>query len=222
MRAQKLKEDVAEKESDEHFNTIQPMFPIKQEWRVKEKVDIPASTTSDDNIDLLDDDESLLIKNGSLPPIGMDVNMVFTLPAEFRGAKEEVAQMCLSPKEVVFEKPEELSQDMKPLYIRGHIDGRLISRMLIDDGAAINLMSYSVFKKLGWGDVKLMKTNLMFNGMGGTRWRLEVSSPWSSPLGASFLLQHSLPSRCKVTIVLFLVVIGFTPIISFPLLCTNS
>jgi hypothetical protein len=167
MRAQKLKEDVAEKESDEHFNTIQPMFPIKQEWRVKEKVDIPASTTSDDNIDLLDDDESPLIKNGSLPPIGMDVNMVFTLPAEFRGAKEEVAQMCLSPKEVVFEKPEELSQDMKPLYIRGHIDGRLISRMLIDDGAAINLMSYSVFKKLGWGDIKLMKTNLMFNDMGG-------------------------------------------------------
>jgi hypothetical protein len=39
--------------------------------------------------------------------------------------------------------------------------------MLIDDGAAINLMPYSVFKKLGWGDVKLMKTNLMFNGMGG-------------------------------------------------------
>jgi hypothetical protein len=37
----------------------------------------------------------------------MDINMVFTLPVEFRGAKEEVAQMCLSPKEVMFEKPEE-------------------------------------------------------------------------------------------------------------------
>jgi hypothetical protein len=31
MRAQKLKEDVAEKERDEHFNTIWPMFPTKKE-----------------------------------------------------------------------------------------------------------------------------------------------------------------------------------------------
>jgi hypothetical protein len=38
---------------------------------------------------------------------------------------------------------------MKPLYVRGHIDGMPISRMLVDGGAAINLMPYSVFKKLG-------------------------------------------------------------------------
>jgi hypothetical protein len=42
-------------------------------------------------MDLLDDDESPLIKNGSLPPIGMDINIVFMLLAEFRGAEEEVA-----------------------------------------------------------------------------------------------------------------------------------
>jgi hypothetical protein len=39
--------------------------------------------------------------------------------------------------------------------------------MLIDGGATINLMSYSIFKKLrGEGD-KLVKTNLMLNGVGG-------------------------------------------------------
>jgi hypothetical protein len=112
-----LKEDVTEKERDEHFNTIWPMFLTKQEWRVKEKADIPAPTTSDEDMDLLDDDESPLIKNGSLPPTRMDINMVFRLPAEFRGIEEEVGQMCLSPKEAVFEKPEESSQHMKPLYI---------------------------------------------------------------------------------------------------------
>jgi hypothetical protein len=117
MRAQKFKEDVVEKERDKHFNTIQHMFLIKQEWRVKEKVDIPAPTTSDDDMDLLDDDDSPLIKNGSLPPIGMDINMVFTLLAEFRGAEEEVTQMCLSHKEALFEKPEESSQHMKLLYV---------------------------------------------------------------------------------------------------------
>jgi hypothetical protein len=90
---------------------------------VKEKASTPASTTSDNDMDLLDDDEAPLIKDGSPPPTSMDVNKVFTLPAEFRGAEEEVAQMCLSPKEAVFEKPKESSQHLKPLYIRGNING---------------------------------------------------------------------------------------------------
>jgi hypothetical protein len=85
------------------------MIPTKQEWRVKEKTDVPAPTTSDDDMDLLDDDESLLIKDGSLPPTDMDINMVFTLLTEFKGVEEEVAQMCLDPKEAVFEKPEQSS-----------------------------------------------------------------------------------------------------------------
>jgi hypothetical protein len=89
-------------------------------------------------MDLLDDDESPLIKDGSPPPIGMDINLVFMLPTEFRGAEEEVTQMCLSPKEAMFEKPKESSQHMKSLYVRGHIDGRPISMMLIDSGVAVN------------------------------------------------------------------------------------
>jgi hypothetical protein len=39
--------------------------------------------------------------------------------------------------------------------------------MHIDSGAAVNLMSYSIFKKLGQEDDKLVKTNLTLNGMGG-------------------------------------------------------
>jgi hypothetical protein len=39
----------------------------------------------------------------------MDINMVFMLSAEFRGTEEEIAQMCLSPKEPMFKKPEESS-----------------------------------------------------------------------------------------------------------------
>jgi hypothetical protein len=76
---------------------------------VKEKTSTPMLTASDDDMDLLDDDEPPLIKDGSVPPTGMDINMVFTLSAEFRGAEEEVAQMCLSSKEAVFEKLEEPS-----------------------------------------------------------------------------------------------------------------
>jgi hypothetical protein len=97
MRAQKLKEDATKKERDEHFNTIRPMFLMNQEWRVKEKADIPVPTTSNDDMDFLNDDGSMLIKDGSPPPTGMDINMVFTLPTEFKGIEEEVAQMCIGP-----------------------------------------------------------------------------------------------------------------------------
>jgi hypothetical protein len=34
---------------------------------------------------------------------------------------------------------------LKSLYIRGHINGKPISRMLIDSSAAVNLMIYIVF-----------------------------------------------------------------------------
>jgi hypothetical protein len=55
---------------------------------VKEKVNTPAPTTSNDNMELLDDNEAPLIKDGSPPPTGMDINIVFTLPIEFRGMEE--------------------------------------------------------------------------------------------------------------------------------------
>jgi hypothetical protein len=64
---------------------------MKQEWRVKEKVNAPAPTASDNDMNLLDDDEALLIKDGSPPPTDMNIIMVFTLSAEFRGVEEEVA-----------------------------------------------------------------------------------------------------------------------------------
>jgi hypothetical protein len=161
-----MREEATEKERVEHFNDIWLVISMRQEWRVNEKVDTPAPTTSDDNMDVLDDDEALLIKDGSSPLTGMDINMVFTLPAEFRGAEEEVAQMYLGSKEAMFEKPEELSQHLKPLYIQGHIDEKPISIMLIDGGAAVNLMPYSIFKKLGREDDELVKTNLTLTGMG--------------------------------------------------------
>jgi hypothetical protein len=115
MRVQKMGEEANEKERDEHFNNIWSVISMTQEWRVKEKANTPAPTTSDDDMDLLDNDEAPLIKDESLPPTSMDINMVFTLPTEFRGVMEEVAQMSFGPKEAMFKKPEESSQHLKPL-----------------------------------------------------------------------------------------------------------
>jgi hypothetical protein len=42
MRVQKLKEEMIEKKRDEHFNSIRPVIPLKQECWVKEEANTPA------------------------------------------------------------------------------------------------------------------------------------------------------------------------------------
>jgi hypothetical protein len=111
---------------------------------------------------------------------------------------------------------------LKLYNIWGDIDWKPISRMLIEDGTAINLMSYSIFKMLEREDDELMKTNLILNSVGGNPMDARVLSPWRSPQGASHSLPLPLSSRCKITIASFLPTIGFMPNVVFLLLCTNS
>lgn len=40
--------------------------------------------------------------------------------------------------------------------------------MLVDGGAIVNLMPYSLFKKLGGSDEDLIKTNMTISGVGGS------------------------------------------------------
>ena len=51
--------------------------------------------------------------------------------------------------------------------MRGHINGKPISRMLVDGGAIVNLMPYSLYKRLGRKDEELIKTNMTVSGVGG-------------------------------------------------------
>jgi hypothetical protein len=97
MRVQKLRVEAAE-ERAKHFNTIRPVIPTKQEWRVKENTSTPVIIASDNDMDLLDDDEPVLIKDGSLPLTGMNINMVFTLSAEFRGVEDWSLRCALVPR----------------------------------------------------------------------------------------------------------------------------
>jgi hypothetical protein len=49
--------------------------------------------------------------------------------------------------------------------VHGHIDGIPIAKMLLDGGATVNLMPYSLYKKLGKQDDELVKTNMMLSGV---------------------------------------------------------
>ena len=78
-------------------------------------------------------------------------NIAVVLPSEFRAPQLEelaVAQLDLGPQPIIFEKPKEKSyKHLKGLYLKGLIDGKPVNRMLVDTGAVVNLMSYSVLRR---------------------------------------------------------------------------
>jgi hypothetical protein len=49
---------------------------------------------------------------------------------------------------------------LKALYLKGFIDGKPMTKMLVDGGAAINLMPYTMFWKLGKGADDLLKIDV--------------------------------------------------------------
>jgi hypothetical protein len=51
--------------------------------------------------------------------------------------------------------------------MKGHINGKPISWMLVDGGAIANLLLHSIFKKLGGSNEDLIKTNMTITRVGG-------------------------------------------------------
>jgi hypothetical protein len=97
--------------------------------------------------------------------------MVFVLPAEFhaRGREElSVAQLDLGPRPVIFRKPPAKNyKHSKALYFKGYINGQPINKMLVDIGAAVNIMPYSVLHRLGRSARDLIKTNITLSDFNG-------------------------------------------------------
>jgi hypothetical protein len=98
-------------------------------------------------------------------------NMVFILPLEFYAPERKelpVAQLDFGPRPVIFEKPQEKNyKHLKALYLKGYINGHLVNKMLVDNGAAVNIMPYSVLRRLGCSAEDLIKTNVMFSDFNG-------------------------------------------------------
>ena len=159
LRAMEIKDKIAEKKRDEWFSRDRPMVPTKT-WKEKRIAAEENKNTDEMNVDQNSE-------NKDDAPTDMDVNMVFALPADFRAPEIEVAELALGPKNATFEKPEKHGQHLKPLFIRGHIDGKPIGRMLVDGGAGVNIMPFSVFSKLNRKENELMKTNMGLSGFSG-------------------------------------------------------
>jgi hypothetical protein len=81
---------------------------------------------------------------------------------------DQVAQLTPDPMMAVFEKPtNDERQHLKALFVKDRVDGQPISKILIDRGAVINIMSYVMYQKLGKGDQDLTKTDMMLKDFEG-------------------------------------------------------
>jgi hypothetical protein len=56
---------------------------------------------------------------------------------------------------------------LKPLYVKGHINDRPVNNMLLDNRAMVNLMLYSLYKKLSRSDGEPIKTKRTVKCVGG-------------------------------------------------------
>jgi hypothetical protein len=114
-----------------------------------------------------ENDEELNDYSSSPEHMNLDINVIHMSMDGYVLSEEDVAHLAFGPKEAIFQKPKDTENHLKALYMKGHINGKPISRMLVDRGAIVNLMSYSLFKKLGGSDDELIKTNMTVSGVGG-------------------------------------------------------
>jgi len=131
----------------------------------------------------------------SLERSNMEINVVrFSEEYYAVSEEEEAAHLDFGPREAVFQKPKESDNHSKALYMRTHINGRPIFRMLVDGGAIVNLMPYSLYKKLGGTDEELIKTNMTVSGVGG-----------GDPIGAKWVASMELTVGSKTLATAFFV-----------------
>jgi hypothetical protein len=99
-----------------------------------------------------------------------DINMVVLLLKEFMDpvdsdmSDEELgmAQLTSKPRQVVFEKLEdENRQHLKALFLKGFVNGKPVTRMLVGGGALVNLMPYTMLRKIGKSGEYLTQTDMM-------------------------------------------------------------
>jgi hypothetical protein len=141
-----------------------------------------------------EDDEQLVDYNSSPEQMNLEINVVHLFVDGSVPTEEDLAHLDFGPKYAIFQKPKDTDNHLKALYMKGHINGKTISRMLVDGGAIVNLMSYSLFKKLGGSNEELIKTNMTISGVGG-----------GEPMGAKGVISMELTIGSKTLVTAFFV-----------------
>jgi hypothetical protein len=169
MRRREIAKKQREEERGQWFNQVCPMMKGKLPWREKRLAREENNEDSNDSHEKQEIDEQIMGKpvdsrGAQLGTGALEVNMVFTIPFEFRAPECEVVELMLGAERAIFEQLERVGEHMKPLFVRGHLDSRLLWHMMVDGGASINIMLLMVFKRLGHMEADLKRTNLSLSG----------------------------------------------------------
>jgi hypothetical protein len=121
-------------------------------------------------IEVLEVPEEEMVDYEPSPPRA-ETNIVY-LSADYYVIEQQeeevaVAEFVFVAEDAVFKKPSTPVSHLRPLHVRGHINGALVRNMLVDSGAIVNLMPYSLYWKLGCKDEELIRTNMTITGIGG-------------------------------------------------------
>jgi hypothetical protein len=144
------------------------MAGVKWTWREKRLAREENSTDSDDSHVGYDMERHNDEDHTRADTKALDVNMVFVIPAEFWAPDApNVTDLTVGGEHVVFERLVKPSGHMKPLYIKEHIDGTPVGRMMVDGSASVNIMSLTLFEKLGYREKDLKRTNMSLSGFVG-------------------------------------------------------
>jgi hypothetical protein len=110
---------------------------------VQTKAEVPVPSQSCSEVTTpADDEEEMLDYEPSPVWEDIDVNVIYLSSVDYSLiGDDEVVEMSFGPRDAVFRRPKDSENHLKPLYIRGHLEGTPISQMLVDEGAIINLMS---------------------------------------------------------------------------------
>ena len=142
-----------------------------------------------------------------------------TLPREFMVTswvqREEDAQgatpillvdeeECQDTGKIVFEKSTlSICHHLKPLYIKAHMDGRPVNRVLVDNGAAVNILPTSKLRKLFKIESNLIATDVSVSDFAGGATKTKGVIPTEIKVGSkvatvAFFVVNRLGIQCFV------------------------
>ncbi|GKV13734.1 hypothetical protein SLEP1_g24718 [Rubroshorea leprosula] len=94
-----------------------------------------------------------------------------------------------SADKIIFEKPEErMARHIRPLYIHAHLDGMPINRVLVDNGAAVNVLPTCILHKIGKFLGDLMEIEVTISDFTGGINRLRGILPVELTIGNKTLM----------------------------------
>ncbi|CAL8134928.1 unnamed protein product [Prunus armeniaca] len=89
--------------------------------------------------------------------------------------------MKLTAEQLCFSKPtKEMANHLRPLFITANFGGIPIPKVMVDEGAAINLLPHRLLSKMGRTEKDLIPTRLTVTNFAGALPRLMESWMWMS------------------------------------------